>query len=151
LASRLPRRILIKRRTPLTVHAGREVPTLTRQPILQVPLLLHRAPVGVAVTLAPAAHSDARNGVVIGLEHLRVVEHLVAERVQAIQRDADVGGGHPLVQLRAALEVVRARPVLERAEDDGGARHRRDVTELVRAAGDRLIVGKRNFCINSTD
>ena len=45
------------------------------------------ADVGVAVTLAPAAHDEVGDGVVVGLQHLRVTEHLVTECIQIAQRN----------------------------------------------------------------
>ena len=45
------------------------------------------ADVGVAVTLAPATHDEVGDGVVVGLQHLRVTEHLVTECIQIAQRN----------------------------------------------------------------
>ena len=48
------------------------------------------ANVGVAVTLAPPAHNEVGDSVVIGLQHLRVSKHLVSEGVEIPQRDPDM-------------------------------------------------------------
>lgn len=47
---------------------------------------------------SPSAHGEVRDGVVVGLEDLGIVEHLVSERVEPVQGHADVCGGHPFLQ-----------------------------------------------------
>ena len=89
---------------------------LTRQTVLKVLLLLKRAFVGMAVTLAPSAHRYARYGIVIRLEHLRVIENLIAERVQPVQTYANVSGGHPVVELDTILKIIRTGSILKCAE-----------------------------------
>lgn len=71
---------------------------------------------------------------------MRIVEDLVAERVESIERDAYVSGRDPFFQLRTVLKVVRTRAVFERAEDDTSARQRRNVAELVGAQSDRFVL-----------
>lgn len=45
----------------------------------------------------PSPHSEVRDGVVVGLEDLGVVENLVSERVEPVQGHSDVGGRHPVL------------------------------------------------------
>lgn len=46
----------------------------------------------------PSTHSKVRDGIVVGLQDLGVVENFVSERVQPVQGHSDVGGRHPLLQ-----------------------------------------------------
>lgn len=46
----------------------------------------------------PSSHGEVRDGVVVGLEDLGVVENLVPERVEPVQGHPDVGGRHPVLQ-----------------------------------------------------
>ena len=41
----------------------------------------------MAVTLAPATDDEMGDGVVVGLQHLRVTKHLVTECIQIAQRN----------------------------------------------------------------
>ena len=140
----LPGHVIVERQTPLAIHAIRIMLALAGEPILEILLLLERALVGVAVALAATAHGNVRDGVVVGLEHLWVIEHLVAERVQSIQSDSNVGGSHPVLELRAILKIVRTRTILECAEHHRGSCERRNVTELVRAQRHCLVAMRHN-------
>lgn len=46
----------------------------------------------------PSSHGEVRDGVVVGLEDLGVVEDLVSERVEPVQGHSDVRGRHPVLQ-----------------------------------------------------
>lgn len=52
----------------------------------------------VSADVSPSPHGEVRDGVVVGLEHLGVVEDLVPERVEPVQRNSDVGGRHPVLR-----------------------------------------------------
>ena len=47
---------------------------------------------------SPRSDGEVRDCIEIRSQHLLIAEHLVAESVQSVQRDAYVGGGHPLLQ-----------------------------------------------------
>lgn len=47
---------------------------------------------------SPPPNSEVRDGVVVGLEDLRVAEHLIPKCVEAVKSDPDVSGRHPLLQ-----------------------------------------------------
>lgn len=55
----------------------------------------------------PPSHSEVRDGVVVGLEDLGVVEHLVSERVEPVQGHSDVSGRHPVLQETQQGRTVR--------------------------------------------
>lgn len=59
--------------------------------------------------------------------------------VQPVEYDLDVGGGHPVLEHGAVVEVARARPALERAERDAG-RGRAGPVEPVRVRAQRLLL-----------
>lgn len=46
----------------------------------------------------PSSHREVRDGVVVGLEDLGVIEDLVSECVEPVQGHSDVGGRHPVLQ-----------------------------------------------------
>lgn len=46
----------------------------------------------------PSSHSEVRDGIVVGLEDLGVVEDLVSECVESVQGHPDVGCSHPVLQ-----------------------------------------------------
>lgn len=55
----------------------------------------------------PSSHSEVRDGVVVGLEDLGVVENFVSERVESVQGHSDVGGRHPVLQETQGGRTVR--------------------------------------------
>ena len=62
----------------------------------------------MAVALAPTTHDDMGDAVVVGSEDLLVPKHLVTEGVQVEERNPDVGGGHPVLQLWVRVKLVGA-------------------------------------------
>lgn len=46
----------------------------------------------------PSSHSKVRDGVVVGLQDLGVIEDLVPECVEPVQGHSDVRGRHPVLQ-----------------------------------------------------
>lgn len=79
---------------------------------------------------SPSPHGEVGDGVVVGLEHLGVVEDLVPERVEPVQRHSDVGGRHPVLRrhkgkagrrMRCGFAMRRASSV-GNAEEFSGAR-----------------------------
>lgn len=97
----------------------------------------------VPVALAPGADGEIGDGVEVGSQHLRVAEHLVTERVEAVQRDPQLRGRHPVLQLWRGVELVGGGPALERGEGDVSAGQRRDVRVLGRAQRARLVAAPR--------
>lgn len=70
----------------------------------------------------PSSHSEVRDGVVVGLEDLGVVENLISERVESIKGHSDVGGRDPVLQNTQRGRTVRhnqaaVRPVSQEAGD----------------------------------
>lgn len=45
----------------------------------------------------PAAHREVGHGVVVGLQHLGVLEDVIPERVEPVEGDEEVGAGDPLL------------------------------------------------------
>lgn len=45
----------------------------------------------------PSSHGEVRDGVVVGLEDLGIVENFVSERVEPVQGHSDVCGRHPVL------------------------------------------------------
>lgn len=71
-----------------------------------------------ASVFLPAAHREVRDGVEVGAQHLGVFEQLVSESVESVQRDEQVGGGHPFLkerQVRGMMleDAVQGHPPLE--------------------------------------
>lgn len=52
----------------------------------------------VSADVSPSPHGEVGDGVVVGLEHLGVIEDLVPEGVEPVQRHSDVGGRHPVLR-----------------------------------------------------
>ena len=105
----------------LAVGAGGVVSTLA---VLHA-VATHQAARRVPVTLTPASDGEVRQRVVLRhvggqLARLGAAARvdLVAEPAKAVERHLDVGGGDPVLQDGAAVELVRRRPALEGAEGD---------------------------------
>lgn len=47
--------------------------------------------------LLPATHGEIRDGIKVRAQHFGVLEELVSESVEPVQRDEQVGGGHPFL------------------------------------------------------
>lgn len=84
----------------------------------------------VSADVSPSPHGEVGDGVVVGLEHLGVIEDLVPKRVEPVQRHPDVGGRHPVLrrynrkagrQLRHWFATWRASSV-GNAKECSGAR-----------------------------
>lgn len=63
----------------------------------------------------PSSNSKVRDGVVVGLEDLGVVENLVTERVEPVQGHSDVRGRHPVLQETqhgSCLDLLKEKPTL---------------------------------------
>ena len=88
--------VIVEWKTLVAVNARRIVLALTCQTILEVMLLLVDTLASMAITFAATAHSNVTDCIVVGAKHLRIVEHLVTERVQTIQRDSNVRRSNPL-------------------------------------------------------
>lgn len=54
---------------------------------------------------SPGADGEVDDAVVVRLEHLVVVEHLVSESVQSVQRDTDICGRHPFLSTNRILFI----------------------------------------------
>jgi hypothetical protein len=52
----------------------------------------------MTVALATRTDRNVGDGVEVGLEHLSVAEHFIAERVETIEGDSDICGRHPLLE-----------------------------------------------------
>ena len=154
LSCRRPWNIVVERQTFAAVNASRVVLANAFESILEIVLLFILATTRVTITLASASYGNVADGIVVGSEHLRIVENFIAKRVEAIERDADVRGCDPFLELSAVLKVVSARPVLKSSEDDGCASERSNIAELVRAQSDCFVVvshddGTRAHAISS--
>lgn len=58
----------------------------------------------------PAADREVRDGVIVGLQHLGILEDIVSERVEPVQRDEEVGAGHPLLSSSCHKRAVGEWP-----------------------------------------
>lgn len=64
----------------------------------------------VSADVSPSPHGEVGDGVVVGLEHLGVIEDLVSKRVEPVQGHSDVGGRHPVLRrhnVKAAQRLWR--------------------------------------------
>lgn len=59
-----------------------------------------------ASVFLPAAHREVRDGVKVGAQHLGLFEQLVSESVESVQRDEQVGGGHPFLKERRVRRMM---------------------------------------------
>ena len=84
---------------------------------------------------SPSSDCEIRDGVVVRPEDLVVAVEVVAERVEAVQRDPNVRGRHPALQLWAVLEVEGRGSALERGEGHVGPGQRGHVRVLGGAQG----------------
>ena len=75
------------RQTGLAVVASGSVFAQTDAATGRVLRVAGDADVRVTVTLAPAAHNEVGDGVVIGLQHLWVSKHLITECVKILEGD----------------------------------------------------------------
>ena len=71
--------------TGLTVVAGGSVLAQADASAARVLRVARDADVGVTITLAPPAHYEVGDGVVIGLQHLWVSKHLITECVEILK------------------------------------------------------------------
>lgn len=63
----------------------------------------------VSADVSPSPHGEVGDGVVVGLEHLGIVEDLVPERVESVQRHSDVCCRHPVLRKHEAKAGQRLR------------------------------------------
>lgn len=134
-----PRCVVVQRQTAVAVRTVRVVLAVADARALAVQAAAHHALAGVAVALAACADRNIGDRIEVRLQHRCVAEHLVAERVQAIQHNANVGGRHPVLQLHAVIEIDGARPALQRREGNVAVAQRRDVTVLAGAERTRFV------------
>lgn len=52
---------------------------------------------GIFKRFLPATHGEIRDGVEVGAQHFSVLEELVSESVESVQRDEQVSGCHPFL------------------------------------------------------
>jgi hypothetical protein len=78
MGRRRPWYVIVHGRTPVTVHPGRIVFTHASQWAIARLTAALRC---MTIAFAPCTDRNVRYGIIIGLEHLFVVEYLVAERV----------------------------------------------------------------------
>ena len=81
----LPAPVPVVGQTGLAVVARGPVFAQTDAAAARVLRVAGDADVGVTVTLAPTAHYEVSDGVVIGLQHLGVTKHLVTKCVQILK------------------------------------------------------------------
>lgn len=136
-----PRRVVVVGLAAAAVRPVRVVLAVALAPLAAV-RRAHLAALGrVPVALAPGADGDVGDGVEVGLQHVRVAEVLVSERVHAVQGDPDVGRRHPFLELEGRVEEVGGATALQGGEGDVSSRQRRDVRVLRRAERARLLAG----------
>lgn len=85
--------------------------------------------------MLPGAYGEIGDGVEVGSQHLGVLEELVSESVEPVQRDQQVGGCHPLLYRERqregdgdeeeALEGWWLSSTTERDREERGMRRRR--------------------------
>lgn len=134
-----PRRIIVQRQTTFTIRTVRVVLAVAHPRPLPIDPATDHTLAGVTVALATCAHRHIGNGKEVRLQHGRVAKHLVAERVQTIQHNANVGGRHPVLQLGAVLEIDGTRTALQRRERHVAVAQRRNVTVLAGAERPRFV------------
>lgn len=57
--------------------------------------------------LLPATHGEIRDGIKVRAQHFGVLEELVSESVEPVQRDEQVGGGHPFLEKKKRKKKKR--------------------------------------------
>lgn len=79
----------------------------------------------------PSSHGEVRDGVVVGLEDLGIVENFVSERVEPVQGHSDVCGRHP---------------VLNGDDTDDYSKHAGCSFDSQRFSGNEQTLSKRQKC-----
>lgn len=102
----------------------------------------------MASCASPSSHGEVRDGVIVGLEDLGVVEDFVPKRVQSVQGHSDVGGRHPVLWRHNGTTSADGRdaasPALlpERWRKAVG----RSVGNAVECVGDPTAAAAENTC-----
>lgn len=87
----------------------------------------------MSVALASRTNGHIGNGIEVRLQHRGIAKHLVAEGVEAVEHNANVGGRNPALQFSAVVKVDGTRTALERREGHVSVAQRRNVTVLAGA------------------
>ncbi len=111
-----PGSVVVEVFAALTVGAVRVVATVTDQ----FPFPIRDATRGVTVAFTASAHREVGQGVIVALFDAFFFRILVSKRLQTVEDDPDIRGGHPVLQHRAVVEVVRRGPPLQRTERHPG-------------------------------
>lgn len=101
----------------------------------------------MASCASPSSHGEVRDGVIVGLEDLGVVEDFVPKRVQSVQGHSDVGGRHPVLRRHNGTSA-NGRDAASPAES---SEHWRKVMcssvgNTVECVGDPTAAAAKNTC-----
>lgn len=70
----------------------------------------------MASCASPSSNGEVRDGVIVGLEDLGVVEDFVPKRVQSVQGHSDVGGRHPVLRRHNGTTSADGRDAVNTGE-----------------------------------
>lgn len=108
-----PRRIIVQRQTAFAVRTVRVMLAVANACPLAVQAATHHTFTGVTVALATRTDRNISNRIKVRLQHGRIAKDLIAERIQTLQHDPNIGSRHPVLQFGAMIEIDGTRSALQ--------------------------------------